>query len=389
MKKLSDIVTPPEKGSSRKQPVKKSAANHRSPRSSSHKDTDERAKRRRVIIIVAIALVLAIVAITIFSLLSDGNKSRGAIKSPNQTEKPTSIKYYSPLTGREVSDQAATKRLVLAVMIENSPEARPQSSLKEAGVVFEAVAEGGITRFIALYQDTEPSLIGPVRSLRPYYLEWAAAFSPAVVHAGGSPQALTMVRSGNYGISLDQSANGSSFWRTKDRRSPHNVYTDYSHLSDLAASKGKTYSEFAGLTRRPANTEPENDRESATAITIAVSTGQFAVSYAYDPASKTYARHQGNVAHQDREKGQIAPDVVIALRVNQTLQSDHIHNTIATVGSGECFVFQDGTVIKGSWHKDSPTSQIKFLDESSQEIKLARGQTWITAIQNGRAITWK
>ena len=388
MKKLSDVVEPSEKTLSKKSPAKKSATGRKSASSSASKNVSEQTKRRRIIIAISIALVLVIAAV-LFGLLSGNNKFRGDIKNPNQTEKPTDVKYYSPLTGREVPDQAATRRPVLAVMIENSLEARPQSGLKEAGIVFEAVAEGGITRFIALYQDTEPGLIGPVRSLRPYYLEWAAAFSPAVAHAGGSPQALTMIRSGNYGVDLDQSSNASAFWRTRDRQSPHNVYTDYSHLTALAAAKGKTSSEFTGLTRQPVKSTSKPSGESATTISIAVSTGQFAVSYNYDQASKTYRRHQGNVAHQDREKGQIAPDVVIALHVNQTLQADRVHNTVVTTGSGECFVFQNGTVTKGTWHKDSPTSQIKFLDESSQEIKLVRGQTWITAVQNGRIITWQ
>ncbi len=389
MKKLSDIAPLSEKHHSEKKPNKKATTDQKSSKPLSDKNPRTWTKRKIIIVAISVVLVFGIVIATV-GLLSGNNSFIGnTVKNPKSTDKPANVNYYSPLTGRQVSDEASTKHPVLAVMIENSPEARPQSGLKDAGVVFEAVAEGGITRFIALYQDREPSLIGPVRSVRPYYLEWATAFSPGVVHVGGSPQALTMVRSGNYGVDLDQFANGSAFWRAKDRRAPHNVYTDYPHLAKLAASKGKTSSEFTGFTRRAINSKPVTDGVVATSISVAVSTGQFAVSYTYDAASNTYLRYQGGVAHSDREKGQIAPDVVIAIHVNQTLQSDRVHNTITTTGSGECYVFQNGIVIKGSWQKDSSAAQMKFLDESGTEIPLARGQTWITAVQNGRSITWQ
>ncbi len=388
MKKLSDIAPLSEKHHSEKPPVKKPAGSHKQPSLLKDRAVAKLAKHRRWIIIASILAVGIVTAFVIYHFVSGTTDFKGAgVKHPDQADQAT--KYYSPLTGREVSNQAATKRSVLAVMIENSPEARPQSGLKDAGVVFEAVAEGGITRFIALYQDNEPSLIGPVRSVRPYYLDWAAAFSPAVAHVGGSPEALNMLRSGSYGVDLDQFANGAAYWRAKDRRAPHNVYTDYSHLAGLASNKGKTSSDFSGLTRQAVDSTAKTDGEAATTIKLAVSTGQFAVSYAYDTDSHTYLRYQGNVAHQDREKGQVTPDVVIALQVNQTLQSDRLHNTIATIGSGGCYVFQDGTVTKGTWHKDSPTSQLTLLDEAGQPIQLKRGQTWITAVANGKAITWE
>ncbi|MCA9340125.1 MAG: DUF3048 domain-containing protein, partial [Candidatus Saccharibacteria bacterium] len=95
------------------------------------------------------------------------------IKKPT----PQAPKFYSPLTGREVKDSAATTQAVTAIMIENSPDARPQSGLKQAGVVYEAIAEGGITRFLAIYQEAKPQLIGPVRSVRMYYIDWSAPYN--------------------------------------------------------------------------------------------------------------------------------------------------------------------------------------------------------------------
>lgn len=396
MKKLSDVAPHKTKKKPRADSAEHDDKTHHKTQTKNRLGLSSR--RNKIIAICAVGLLLAIGIILFFLFKLNNNKL--AVNGFSKNAATPTI-YYSPLTGREVSNSADTKLPVLAVMIENSPEARPQSGLKDAGVVFEAVAEGGITRFIALYQESEPALLGPVRSIRPYYLDWAAAFDPAIAHVGGSPEALNMIKTGSYGVDLDQSSNSSAYWRTKDRYSPHNVYTDYSHLRDLAESKGKSESNFTGFVREDVeNATVANDdnadeattstKESATSINFAVSTGQFAVSYTYDSDSKTYKRFQGNVAHEDRENGQIAPEVVIAIRVNQSLQPDGVHTAIGSTGSGDCYIFQDGTVTAGTWSKSSSTDQIKFSDQTTGEtIKLKRGQTWITAVGEGKDISWQ
>jgi hypothetical protein len=104
-------------------------------------------------------------------------------------------------------------------MIENSPDARPQSGLQDAGVVVEAIAEGGITRFLTLFQESQPQYIGPVRSLRPYYIDFAAPFQAGIAHVGGSPEALSRVRNGSY-RDLDQFFNSAYFSRISARPAP-------------------------------------------------------------------------------------------------------------------------------------------------------------------------
>lgn len=296
------------------------------------------------------------------------------------------LKYYSPLNGLQVENEEATKRAVTAVMIENSPDARPQSGLAEAEVVFEAVAEGGITRFIALYQNAQPGLIGPVRSLRPYYAEWAAAFDPAVAHVGGSPEALAMIRSGNYGVDIDQFFNAGSYWRATDRSAPHNVYTNSDRLNALNTAKNKKTSSF---TFAPRINEKKVETPNATAISVSVSSGLFDVSYAYDAASNSYHRRQGGVAHTDREKGQIAPKVVIAMKTNITLAGDGVHRVITTNGSGPAYIFQNGTVVQGTWSKAGTKERLTFNDDQGKEIPLVRGQTWITTVAMDRNVSWQ
>lgn len=170
------------------------------------------------------AIVLALAAITtIVVAVLQPNRQPGTLKTTS-FKKPEPTIYYSPLTGRQVDSEAATKQAVTGIMIENSPDARPQSGIKQAGIVYEAVAEGGITRFLALYQEAKPGLIGPVRSVRMYYVDWVAPYNASVAHIGGSAAALAEVRNGSY-RDIDQFFNAPYYWRATDRYAPHNVYT--------------------------------------------------------------------------------------------------------------------------------------------------------------------
>ncbi len=305
----------------------------------------------------------------------------------NSTVPKPKQKFYSPLTGVPVADEAATKRAVTAVMIENSPDARPQSGLKDAGVVYEAVAEGGITRFVALYQESRPGLVGPVRSVRPYYVEWASAYDPAVAHIGGSKRALDLIRSGEYGVDMDQFFNAGSFWRADDRSAPHNVYTNFDKLDALRESKGKTNSTFTSFARGDSKTPPPRN---ASNITIGVSSGSFLVQYVYDEATKTYLRSHNGVAHDDREGGRIAPTVVVAIKVVMSLGfEDGNREQITTTGEGQAYIFQNGSVVEATWQRSDVKAPLKLIGSDGKDITLARGQTWITALAQNKAVTWQ
>lgn len=300
---------------------------------------------------------------------------------------PAPIVYYSPLTGEKVADAAATTQPVTAIMIENSPDARPQSGLKDAGVVYEAIAEGGITRFLALYQQEKPQLIGPVRSVRMYFVDWLAPYNASVAHVGGSYYALKEVRNGQY-RDIDEFFNGSYYWRSSDRYAPHNVYTSFKKLDALNAAKGYTSSHFTGFSR----TDPQpSATPNATSITINFSGPLYNTSYAYDKATNTYARSVGGAPHLDREKGQITPSVVVAMHVDMKLVlEDGYREQITTTGSGQATIFQNGTAINATWHKASRTGQLSFTDDKGQDIPLVRGQTWIAAVPNGTgSVSWQ
>jgi len=343
-------------------------------------------KHRIPVLISAGAIVLIAGGIITFLVLN--YKPPVEVKPPvvKVVEKPVPIpvKYYSPLTGILVASEAITKQAVTGVMIENSPEARPQSGLKDSGVVFEAIAEGGITRFLALYQEQKPQMIGPVRSVRIYYVDWLAAFDASIAHVGGSAEALNEVQNGNY-RNIDQSYNANYYWRSDDRYAPHNVYTSFDKLDALNAANGYTTSTYTGFTRVDGKAADIID---ATNVNITMSSFLFDSTFTYDSATNTYARSQAGEPHLDRESGQITPSVVIAMRVDESTLSDG-HQRIDTIGSGNATIFQNGTATNATWTKNSKTEQIKFTDIVGVDIPLIRGQTWIVAVPNdGGDVSW-
>lgn len=347
-----------------------------------------RRHRTLILSIAGFILVLAAATATYFLVYKQPVQAPAAPKATIQPVViPPPVKYYSPLTGEVVANQAVTTEPVTAVMIENSPDARPQSGIKDSGVVFEAIAEAGITRFMVLYQQEKPGLIGPVRSVRPYDLDWMSAFDASIAHVGGSLAGLEQVRNGTY-RDIDEFFNGSSYYRSSDRYAPHNVYTTAASLDALNASKGYTSSTFTGFTRTdavPAATP------TATNITIDISSPLYNSTYAYDKTTNTYPRSQDGAPHLDRESGQIAPTVVVAMRVNEsTVLQDGYREVIGTIGSGDATIFQNGTATPVTWHKTSQASQITFTDANGKDVPLVRGQTWIVAVPNGSGnVSWQ
>jgi len=335
--------------------------------------------RKLLIIIGSIVALLTAAALTYFFVFYKPASNQPTPET--QLPRVDPPKYHSPLTGMLVNNDALTKRPVSGVMIENSPEARPQSGLSDAGVVFEAICEGGITRFLALYQSERPQLVGPIRSVRMYYIDWAAGFNASIAHVGGNIDALNEIRNGTH-RDLDQFSNGDSYWRSNDRWAPHNMYTSFDNIDAMNAAKGYTSSSFTSFPRidgAPSATP------TASIINVTISGPLFDSSYIYNPTTNNYARSQAGEPHTDSTGVQITPSVVIAMYVNEYTgaSEEGSEEYIATLSSGRAVIFQNGIATEATWSKSSQTSQIQFTDAAGMPISLIRGQTWVTAIPNG------
>lgn len=284
------------------------------------------------------------------------------------------------MTGLEVAPEIAKKQ-VTAIMIENGVDARPQTGLLQADMVFEAVAEGGITRFVSLYQDSSPDHVGPIRSARPYYVEIAKTFDAAFVHAGGSDDGLAKIRE----LSVkDMSAfeeNG-TYTRVNYRSAPHNLYSSIEKLNARQAALGFTTSTYTPWKRKNDTAQTP----SASTITFSVSGPLYNPSFTYDVTTNSYLRSQNGGAHTDEKTGkQINPKVVLAIITAKGQQG--IYSTYRTTGSGEIKVFQDGIISEGTWSKETSTAPFVFKDKNGLEFNFNKGQIWTTFLGSTGNIT--
>lgn len=330
--------------------------------------------KKGIAVIVAVVLLLGLGSYFLFF-----NKHNKSITNINtHTKAPTTV--ASNLTGLQVNPDT-NKLPVTAVMIENSIDARPQSGLSAAGVVFEAIAEGGVTRFMALFQNNDSTSLGPIRSARPYYISWAMGFDAAYVHVGGSPDALADITNWNV-KDLNQFYNGSYFQRVSSRPAPHNVYTNLSSLTQLEQSKGFTSSKFTSWTRKK---DKPILKPTANTVSFNLSGPIYNPVYTYNAKTNSYNRSENGAPQIDANTNlQISPKVVIGIVVPLSQgaldASGAYYSDYNVIGSGNAYIFQDGHLTKGTWTKNSNSEQILFTDENGKTIPLNAGQTWVTAL---------
>jgi len=341
---------------------------------------------KKLIILSVIAALIVLAGIGIFVASRPDSKPVAAktVKTVKKVEPPKPKTVPSILSGLEV-DPSLNQKTVTGVMVENSTAARPQAGLGQAGVVFEAIAEGGITRFLALYQDTAPENVGPIRSARPYYVQWAMGFDAGYAHVGGSPEALASIRT--WGArDLDQFFNAGAYHRIAERAAPHNVYTSIAALNQLESAKGYATSTYTGFPRKKPT---PSKAPTAKTIDFKISGPIYNVHYDYNPATNSYNRSVGGAPHIDANtNSQLSPKVVVAIVMPYGLAGDGYHSIYQSLGSGQAYIFQDGNVTIGSWSKPDVKSQITFTDANGKPIPFNPGQTWLTALGSNSAIAY-
>jgi hypothetical protein len=267
--------------------------------------------------------------------------------------------------------------LPMAVIIENHSSVRPQSALSQAGVVYEALAEGGITRFLAIFATSGQIDLGPVRSARPYFVQLAREYNGMFVHAGASPQATKEISTTSI-IDFNQFYKPYNFKRITGRPKEHALFTSL-HLLELGRKSLKlddvgTYDAWQFKDDTPAAAA------SIKNISIDFSTPIYRVTYIYDSNTNTYQRSQGGAPSVDKINNQrLAPKNVVVMLTTSTLY-DALRRNIAVVGEGKALVFIDGTVIQGIWKKASPSARLQFVDSAGTNIRLNRGQTWVEVV---------
>ncbi len=307
--------------------------------------------------------------------------------APTPTPEPTPVVVPAPLTGLPVSVDASMQHVV-AVMVDDHLDARPQSGFNAASQVWQVPAEGGIPRYMMIFQETVPGTVGPIRSARQYFIEWASEWKALYIHVGGAPNALATLRSKGRG-ELVYNADGFRFegtqmWRDKTRSAPHNEYTDGEQLRAIAKIVGAadvpmtptwTFGPAGSTWQRP------------TGMSIVVTYPYETITYRYDALTNTYPRfiNKSTTQQMDAGDGQpIAPSNVVILKVRfGPLNDGHPSKKrleAEDVGSGEAIISSNGQVIHGTWEKAAIDAPTLLFGPDGQAVTLTAGQTYVQVL---------
>jgi hypothetical protein len=346
---------------------------------------------------------------------------------PKTEECPINGKLYS-VPEREVWEQ----RRPITAIIENHLESRPQSGLSSADVIYEAVAEGGITRFLSVFYCgvAEDVRVAPIRSVRVYFVHWAAEYGdkPIFVHIGGAnnickncpggvkeagmivreADAFRLLTSIGWRYALGNSFDGGtnigypiiirdqyrlgkeSAWEHSVTGFTEKIYQEADKRGFAATSNGELWSD--GFTKWKFTDDKPAANPSAPKISFKFWNGkpEYDVGFDYDRETNSYFRVNGGQPHKDHETGeQIAVKNVIIKFVEEkgpVDKEDHLLYT--TEGTGKAIVFQNGEAVEGTWQKRAMSGRTLFYDSSGREINLVRGMIWIAAVPDTNTISY-
>ncbi|MBI5728166.1 MAG: DUF3048 domain-containing protein [Candidatus Magasanikbacteria bacterium] len=316
----------------------------------------------------------------------------GTDRSPNRALTASSTPacdYRRTLDGLCVGSLAEVNPPLVAVMIENSADAWPLSGLAAARLVYEAPAEGDIPRFLALFRsDATVAKIGPVRSARPYYLDWAEEYgSPLYMHVGGSPVALERLRFVGAVLDADEFFHGPWFWRDNVRSAPHNTYTSSERWQAAWRNFGKI--ERAGFQSWTFSEASPCVMDCAHRIHLTAASSLYGVTWVFNTTTGRYIRYQNKTQQFDDDYASVLADTVIVQRAAVSAIDDVGRKEIKTVGGGEAIVFRDGAVFRGRWRKKNKTARTEWLDEQGRALSLKPGKIWIHILPLYQDVEWE
>jgi hypothetical protein len=299
----------------------------------------------------------------------------------------------SPLNGllftKDEFAELKTKRPV-AVMINNHADSRPQSGLSSADLVYETLAEGGITRHMAFFWSQGPSKVGSIRSARQYFLEWLSPYDPLYIHIGwaDTDNPRTDARGNIIAYNIkDVGITGYWQWVDSGRVAPHDKYNSVQFAWD--------YSETRGWDGFPTNLESwkfKNDEDAdkrGDGYRYEIKFHNFYQNYGlydsiweYNPSTNSYKRWVGGQPHIDQETNtQITAKVVVVQETEMRSAGDSKGRIIVdTIGEGDAVILMDGKEIEGTWKKTDRMDRTTFYDENGKEIEFNRGRIWISVI---------
>jgi len=322
-------------------------------------------------------LLCVLASISLLAACGDGSEKSISDKpiEPVQ-EEPKEILYPTPFTGELISNEIAMRPVIAT--INNHPAARPQSGIASADVVYEMLAEGDVTRFLALFQSEIPDSIGPIRSARSYFIELADGLDAFYIAHGFSPEAKQMLENGIVDNINGMYYDGSFFKRSKDRVAPHNSYFMSDNL-EAAAEKVNASLLYQKKVSYTYYDDEESVKVGAQADRIHVrysNNENFNSTYSYDPVSNTYSRSSGGTVTTDLLTGEpIKLSNVLVLEMDHQVIDNKGRREIDIYSGGRAYIFQQGMMRELRWENIDGVLTAVEIDGS--EAKLMPGKTWI------------
>ncbi len=327
-----------------------------------------------------IYIILVFLAILFVSKVVVLRQPKESIAPVGQVEK----KFYS-INGLEVSKEVSVKR-PFAVMVENHPDSRPQSGLSAADVVYETLAEGGITRFLALYQSENAAEIGPVRSARDYFAEIADEWGAVYAHVGGSNEVIAELKAGKYKnvFDLNEYFSGQYFFRKEGVQAPHNVFTT-SKLLEKAREEKKISDLLENRKFWKFKADFTSASSTVSKIQVDFSRPGYEVLWHYDQNANSYLRDiyfEPDIDLVNKKRIEAKNVIVMLVEAKQVPKDPLLRINMDLFSGGKALVFLDGQVQIGQWKKEN--GKTVFLDEKGLEFNLNRGKIWIEVLPKDR-----
>lgn len=328
----------------------------------------------KILLIILVVLVIAAGGILAYKIVQD----------KNNTSEETSTSEKKVLTA-ELNDKKVQifngNERPFAVMIDNHKDAWPQAGLQKAYMVYEIVVEGGETRLMALFKGVDLDKIGPVRSARHYFIDYAMENDAIYVHFGQSPQAQSDIKKYSINEINGISEDGTTFWRVKDKVQPHNAVTSTEKLKKSAESKKyKMTSKEKSVLNYVTDEVNLTDGTDAETITIPHSQLQ-TVKYVYDKDKKVYKRYARNVEQKDWDTKETVTtkNIIITFCDNYTLTDEENKGRqgLKNIGTFDGYYITNGKAIKIKCTKQSREDKTEYRDLQGNEIKVNDGNTFV------------
>lgn len=300
--------------------------------------------------------------------------------APVEPEGPALPLYTAPLTGMPV-EEPVTRR-PLAVMVNNAPAARPQSGLLGADIVYEVLAEGGVTRLVSIFHSqADGAKIGPIRSIRPYMIDIGESYHGVLVHAGASNDAYAILQR-QHKEDLDEITNaGSYFWRDKSRKAPHNLYSNVETLLEGADKRGYATEDLNVPAYTFRSADDVVNGEPGESVEIKFQLENYKVQYKYDKAAGLYQRYINGSPHIDLESEEtLTAANVVVLGADHKVLDDIGRLSVELDLGGEAVLFQQGKMIRGQWIRRAD-DVIRFVKDNV-EVPFVPGTTYFNIVPN-------